>query len=278
MRNDVRGVIEALLGEVAHGVEPGLGLRVPTGEVLAPAVEQGAPGQRPGHIGELIQQPVQGLDLAVHEQPRAEDEQQLRRAEQVTGGDPVDDGLPVVTLGFEPGRGACVQLGHPLGEAALRFQPEQVAEQVVVPEPGVGRVETDQQLVRICSTAQPGRATGHAGDGVDERTGELLEDGGLQHASAMIWCDGGEEFVAQVFDDEPVITAERFDEPGGVGGPFEGEAGEHESGGPAFGPVAELPEQCRVQGVPRGAEQPGCLVGGEAQVGAADLGDLVSHA
>lgn len=53
----------------------------------------------------------------------------------------------------------------------------------------------------------------------------------------MLRIDHGQELVAQILHNEPVVAAERFDEGAGVGHPFQGESGEDQARGPAFGPI-----------------------------------------
>jgi hypothetical protein len=203
--------------------------------------------------------------------------QQPGRVPDVTGGQPVDDGLPQVALFLEPHRGTGVERGQPVRERLPGLEPEQVAEEVVVAVPGAGAVEADDELVGPGGVTEPGRAAGRVGEGVDEGAAELVDDRRLQQAPAIVVPDRGQQLVAQVVDDELVVAPEGVDELVGVGRPSEREAGEDQAGGPALRPAAEAVDLGAVERRAHRAEQAGRLVRREAQVGPPDLGDLVAH-
>jgi hypothetical protein len=205
------------------------------------------------------------------------DEQKLGRFVDVTGGKPMDDCLAMVALGVKPCRGACVEVGYPLRESLLRFEPKQIAKEVVVAKPGAGAVQTDQELIHARGVAQPLHTAGFAGDGIDKGATELVEDRCLQEALAIVRIDRGEELVAEILDNELIVAPECFDELAGVGGPSKRETREHEPGGPAFRAATELIEKSSVERLPRGTKQTGSLVGIEPQIGTANLRDLIAY-
>ena len=185
------------------------------------------------------------------------------------------DRVGVVVVRLEPGRGAALQLRQPFGEGALRFEHEQIAEEVVVPEPLPGAVQADDELVPVGRGGQPSAPVGRPGDGVDERSGQPIEHGGLQESTPVVVGSGGEQLVAEVADDQLIVAPERLDEPGRISGPFERQAGEHQARGPSLGACAQLVDQGRRQR--RRPQQRRRLTGGEAQVVGADLAQLVPH-
>ena len=85
-------------------------------------------------------------------------------------------------------------------------------------------------------------AVGAAGDGVAQRPGEPVEDGGAEQEVADLARLPGQHLVGQVVDDEPVAAGERLDEAGDLGRARDAaqrEGGELQAGDPALGALLE---------------------------------------
>ncbi len=98
----------------------------------------------------------------------------------------------------------------------------------------------------------------------------------LQQASAIAVVDPRQEFIGEVFDDETVIALERCNEGVTVVAGSEGQAGEHESGGPAFGAFAQ---RFNLSGRRRRTtlgDEHCCFVGSEPQIVGSHFGQLTS--
>ena len=176
-----------------------------------------------------------------------------------------------------PHAGALVQDRNqvrPLGE---QVRPEYVGEQVVVAVPlptiiqghdeQVGALQGDEQVAPVRTT----------GDGITERTGEPVEDRGVQQELADLFGLSLQYLLHEVVDDVPVVSGELGDESADVGASLHGERGQLECGDPAFGPAFQRGDVVGGE-VETGdvVEVGGDFVGGEAQVGGADLDQLAA--
>lgn len=258
-------------------LDPALGARVATAEVVAPPVQQGAPRQRVDDVTERLEDAAQRLELPVPQQLRAVQEKQVRGRHDVTGREPVLDRLTVVALSGEAIRRPRVELRQALRHHLASLEPEQVTEQVVVSEPRRRPVQPDQQLVRGGGLGEPRAAAGRPRDGVHQPAVELLQHRGLQQALTVGGVEPGEELVPQVLDDQLVVTPERRQEPVRVVGLPQRQPGEDQPGRPALGATAQLRHAGLVESRSGGAEQDGRLCRVEPQVGAPQLDQLAAH-
>ena len=94
----------------------------------------------------------------------------------------------------------------------IGLQAEDIAEQVVVAVPLVRTAEPDHELVPGGQVGQPARPVVGAAHGVDQRPRHLIEHRSGQEAAQFLRLGVREELVAQVVDDQPVVTSEGFDE------------------------------------------------------------------
>jgi Major Facilitator Superfamily len=189
----------------------------------------------------------------------------ITRCEQVIDGGGREPG------GREPRGSAPVQLGESLGDGAPRFEQQHVAEQVVVAVPLPDSVEPDHQLVLRGELGEPAGAVVRAGDRVQQHPREAVQDRRLDHPSPFVPIQHGEQLVGEIPDHQLIVTPELFDEAIGVLGPLERQPGEHQSGCPPFGPLAQIVEVPGVQPLGRRPEEGSGFGGVESQVGGPNL-------
>ena len=171
-----------------------------------------------------------------------------------------------------------MQAWHLVGVRGQQTCLQDVGEQVVVAVPGALGVERDEEQVVALEVVQHAGAFCSSGDRVTQRTGESVEDGGAEQELADVWWLPGQDLVGEVVDDEPVAPGEGVDEARDLtplGDAAQREGGELKAGDPPFG---ALLQRVRVGG---GELQPhhlveelSSLVGGEAQIGGAQLDEL----
>ena len=181
-----------------------------------------------------------------------------------------------VARGLVPARGCLVQLGPAGGGGACQFGPQQVAQQVVEPEPRPRAVERDDELVGPGQALEPRGAVGRAAHLVDERTAQAVQDRHLEQAPPLGRFEGVEELLAQVVGHQLVVAVERRDEVRGIASVAQRQRREHEPRRPALGPARELLHGIRTQPHRFRVEEPSGLLGVEPQVRGTDLGELVT--
>ena len=146
---------------------------------------------------------------------------------------------------------------------------------VAVPAPLV--VERDQEQVRPVQLLEHRLAAGLAGHGVAQRAGEPVEDGGLEQEPAHRLGLPVEDLLDEVVHDEPVVAGEPGDERRTASSRPRSDSAAScraatqpsvRSSSAATSPAAE-PARWLV-------EVAGRLVGGEAEVGRPDLGELAA--
>ena len=80
--------------------------------------------------------------------------EQPRRVGPVTRGLSMPDGFNGLAVLDQPPRGQPVQDREFFGQCPAQLKPEQLSEEVVLPEPGSGRVEGDDERVGIFEVEQ----------------------------------------------------------------------------------------------------------------------------
>lgn len=105
-----------------------------------------------------------------------------------------------------------------------------------------------------------------------------MQHGCLHHASPFVVVEHGEELVGQVVGYQSVVTPEGLDEPPGVVGSCEGQAGEQLGPrSPTLRACTQVVEALVVESVGAGSEQSGSLGVVEAEVARTDLADPAAH-
>jgi hypothetical protein len=150
---------------------------------------------------------------------------------------------------------------------------------MVIAVPAALIVEGDEEQVVAIEPLEDGSAVAASGDGVAQRSGQPVEDRGLQEEGPDIVGLAGEDLVDEIVHDEPVVAGERGDERRGVGPALHREGRELERSDPALGPCLERrnvgPGELEAH---RAVQVRGGLLGCKAQVGGPDLDQLSADA
>ena len=190
------------------------------------------------------------------------------------------EGLVRAAGGDQPRRGPRVERGHRVGrQLALEMVSQDGGEEAVEAVPAPRVVERQQEQLLALQPLEQRRTILAAGDGVAERGGQALENRRPQEERPHGRGLPRQHLLRQVIDDEAVAAAEGGDRRAGIGVIAQRQRGQLQPGDPALGarrqrrgrPVGERRGQ-------RGAQECRRLVGGEAQVGRADLGQLPPRA
>ena len=205
------------------------------GDHQHPAVEDAEHGASPDHVvGERVEpaedRPV--LPVASHRGQRQL--HQVRRAVEVPGSQCVPDRVLRQVVVLVPVAGAPVQHRDQVGVLAEHAGAEHVGEQVVVAGPLPLVVEGDNEEVGSIETLEHHAAVGPSRDGVAQRSGEPVEDGGVQQELADVLGLVLQHLVEQVVQDEAVAAGERADESGDVAAAAQRQGDQLQSGDPAF--------------------------------------------
>jgi hypothetical protein len=165
-----------------------------------------------------------------------------------------------------------VQLGDPFGPLVEQPSAQHLAEQVVIAIPLAAVVERHEKEVRPVERLEDAAAARRARDGIAEVAGEARQDGGLQQEGAHRVVLLLQHLFDEVVDDVPIVAGEPGDEGCRVVPAPQRQRGELDRGDPPLGAFAERPHVVVADPEPHAAvEVLGCLVGGEAQVGRAQL-------
>jgi hypothetical protein len=173
-----------------------------------------------------------------------------------------------------PGRRVAVQLYR---AAWLLFQPgaQQVGEQLVVAPPAAHLVQRQQEQPGPLHLLEQGLAAGPGGDRVAQRSAEPLQHRGLEQEGAQLLGLVFEHLLGQVVEHEAVAAGERGHEPVDIGLPPHRQRRQLQPGRPALGAGRQRGHRGIGQvGAGCLAQEGRCLVGGEAQLGVAQLGEL----
>lgn len=165
-----------------------------------------------------------------------------------------------------------MQRWHFFGQRPAQLQPEQVREEVVVPEPGALGIKRDDKGVRVLEVEQDAFGTGAARQQVRELTIDAIEQRGAQQQLLDVARLTFQHFGDQVLGDRAVTARKLRNKALGVAVTSERDRREPESGSPALRSLAQQRDSGFGQRDPRGVEQLAGLALGEAQVCRADLG------
>ncbi len=164
------------------------------------------------------------------------------------------------------------QLGQRMGE-------EHLGEEVVIAEPVTLSVERDDEQVGALEGLQHGRAAHAAGDGIAERSAQLLENGGLQQEVPDRFRLSPQHFFDEVIQHKTVAARERLDEAGRIRVALHGKRGQLQAGDPALGPRFQRGDIVRGElQTHRLVEKLSGFARAEAQVGGAQFGQLSTGA
>jgi hypothetical protein len=192
---------------------------------------------------------------------------------RVPGGQGVPDGVVGESVRLRPrGRGA-VQLRHPLGPLLRQAHPQQVGEQVVEAPPAADLVQRHQDKVGPLDLLQQRLAVGPPGDRVAQRPRQPLQDRGLQQEPPQVLRLAVQHLLGQEVQHIPVAAGGRRHEPGRVRLAAQRQPGKLQARHPPLGPRGQRRHRRLGQVAPdRAAQQRRRLLGGEAQVALAHLG------
>jgi len=200
---------------------------------------------------------------------------QPRRPGGVPGGQRVPHRVIGQVMLLEPGGRGPVQRPNPAGLLGLQPGAEQIGEQMVVAPPGADLIERYQEQARPLEVLQHRLAAGPAGDRITQLPGQPLQHRGLQQERAHLPGLAVKDLIGQVIQHEAVAAAERRREPGRIRVPAQRQSGQLQPGRPPLGAGHERlrrrGRQARSSGL---TEQRRRLIGGEAQVGGAQLSQL----
>ena len=181
-------------------------------------------------------------------------------------------------MALVPLAGALVQQRNLLRLLAEQARPQHVGEQVVVAVPLPPVVQRDDEQVGALQGHDHLATVGAAGDGVTQRSGEPVQNRGLQQEAANRVRLVRQHFLDQVVDEVPVVAGEPGDEAARILAPLQGERGELQRGDPPLGPLLQDGDVRRGQIQARHhIEVRIGLVGGESQVRGPDLDQLAAH-
>ena len=268
-----------------RGLGVGLGDRQVRGRIVQASPGQVTPGAHQGQLRicagarrEGVQQHLDGLGLPVEGQAERMIGQQPGRVRPVARCLRVPDGVGDLAVPGEPSGGPPVQHRHVLGQRPARLQPEQVGEQLVVPEPGPPGVKRDHERVRVLEFQQDPFRARVAGQQVGQLAVDPVEQRGAQEQILDFAGLAVQHLGQQVLRDRPVGSGELRDELLRGRVIREGQRGQPQAGGPALGPLVQQRRPGLGQGDARGFEQLAGLPLAELQVGRADLAQLVHQA
>ncbi len=143
---------------------------------------------------------------------------------------------------------------------------------IAVPAPCL--VEGRDEEVGPFQVCQGLLAVAAAGDGVAEGAREPVEDGRLDQEGLQVLRQALQHLLDQVVEDVAMAAGEVGDQLTGVLPALQGEGGQLQAGGPALGAGLQGRKVRRCQLQAHAAGELAGLVGGEAQVGGAHLGQL----
>ena len=138
--------------------------------------------------------------------------QKLGCAGKVLPGDRMVDRLGHLTGRQEPARGAAMELRDQRARLEPKLRVQTRAEQVVVAVPVASVIERDHEQIRAREHLELSRRTRRLRDRVTQRTAHPLKDRRAQQQPARIRVEVGQDLLAEVVDDVPVIAGEPHDE------------------------------------------------------------------
>ena len=289
MRGDVcqqtggiaHGGLERLLGGAGEGALGRIGRALDRVRLAAGRRHLGLRQQQPGPgpdqvIGERRNPPLDRRRFATQVEDRVEVLlDQPGGPAHLPGGHRVPDrviGQPVLLV---PGGGVAVQLRDPAGLFGLQAGAQQVGEQVVVAPPAAYLVQGQHEQSCRLNLLQQRLAAGTAGDRVAQRAGQPFQHRGLQQEGAHLPALPLEHLLGQIIQHIPVAAGERRHEPGHIFLAPQRQAGQLQPSRPPLGAGRQRGHR-RVGQISTGrlTQHGRCLVGGEPQLGGAQLSQL----
>ena len=229
-------------------------------------------------LGHRVEQRAEPRLLAVEDETDPVAPEQLGGQRPILAELGVVDGLDHMALIGVPARREAVQLGDLAGRLAAQLEPQQIAEQVVVAKPRATDVDRDHERVGLLELVQEAGGVVAAGEQVGQRPAHAVQHAGAQQQAAHLGRPAGEDLAEQVVGDGALAAGELGDEALGRVVADERHGGQAQRGGPALGALVQRGELGVADGHAGGGQQLGGLVGGEAEVGAADLGEAAGQA
>ena len=149
---------------------------------------------------------------------------------------------------------------------------------MVIAKPRTARVERDDERVRAFELLKNALGTRASGEQIGERPVDPLEDRRPEQQLPTGWRLALEHFGDQVLCNRAFAPGELGGEALRIGMPLERQRSEPEARGPAFSPLDE-PRESRFRQLHSGAvHQDPCFVAREAELVAADFGELAAQA
>ena len=195
----------------------------------------------------------------------------------VPRGECVPDRLLRLPVRGVPVAGAAVELELEPGLGVAKPAAQHLCEQRVVAVPDAVTVERDEEQVRPLQLVQLRGRAGLPEDRVAERSGEAVEHGRAREEPCEAGREARDHLVAEVVGDDPVVPGEALHRDDAAVSP-ERQRGEVQPRGPAFGPLGDQADLGRLELDPGAAEEDLRLVGGEREIGGAELEQAPSGA
>ncbi len=230
-------------------------------------------------LGQRREPTQQGGQLAAHQHRQTMHFEQRLHARPIGGRHGIGHGRVHGALLLVPGAGATVQLWRPFGVRCFQTSAQQVGEQAVVTVPLALLVQGDQEQIGLLQRRQGGRAVVAAGEGVAQRTGEALQDGGLEQEGLYRWGLAPQYLLGQIVQHIAVAAGKGAHKAGHVVPALHRERCQLQPGDPAFGASFQRDHVAgRQVEVHHLVEKGRGLVGREAQVGLAQFSQLAAPA
>ena len=142
--------------------------------------------------------------------------EQPRRVGPVTRGLSMPDGVNDLAVLDQPLRGQPVQGRQFFGQPPAQLKPEQVSEEVVIPEPGPGRVERYDERVGVFEVEQDPLGARVTSQQVRQLAVDAVEQGGTQKQLLDLGRLAFQHLGEQVLGHGPAAAGELRDKSLGV--------------------------------------------------------------
>jgi len=143
--------------------------------------------------------------------PKARANGSVARSLKVLAGQRVADGLSRFAVLRVPVACAPVELLDAVGLLVQQARAKDIGKEVMVAIPLAAVVERDKEQVPSIEDLQHGLAAGLAGNGVAQRAGHPIQDGGLQQEAPDVFGLTLEDLLDEVIDDVAVVTRKARD-------------------------------------------------------------------
>ena len=142
--------------------------------------------------------------------------EQPRRVGPVTRGLSMPDGVDDLAVLAKPFGGQPVQGRQLFGQPPAQLKPEQVSEEVVIPEPGSGRIERYDKRVGVFEVEQDPFGAGVTSQQIRQLAVDAVEQGGTQKQLLDLGRLALQHFGEQVLGNCPAAAGELRDKSLGV--------------------------------------------------------------